>query len=161
MGGAIFQCTANVHFAFNEFVTGETSCEKKRQGGEKGNAKLHIRYNVHLYLITYHFVNRQREWPSQNNGIISAKKKNAPMKEKKRDHMAKQDFMKECISDALQKHEGGNCMRSFTSLAKATGDWCNKNTIMNWLESQPDYQILYVYKAYTSRLNGTKLRETN
>jgi hypothetical protein len=80
MGGASFQCTSNVHFAFNEYVAGQTSCEKKRQGGEKGTAKLYVRYNVNLYLKTYHFGNRQREWPSQNNGIISAKKKKAPMK---------------------------------------------------------------------------------
>jgi hypothetical protein len=60
--------------------------------------------------------------------------------------MAKQELMKECISDALQKHQGGNCMRSFASLAKATGEWCNKNTIMNWLESQPDFCM------YTKRI---------
>ncbi len=32
---------------------------------------------------------------------------------KARDHVAKQDIMQECISDALRKEHGGNCSRSF------------------------------------------------
>ena len=38
----------------------------------------------------------------------------------KRDHLAKQELMKDCIVDALQKDKGGNCVRSYASLAKVT-----------------------------------------
>ncbi len=41
-----------------------------------------------------------------------------PFEKKKRDHLARQDVMKECIADALQKIKGGNCVRSYASLAK-------------------------------------------
>jgi hypothetical protein len=34
--------------------------------------------------------------------------------------MAKQSLMKESITDALRKDKGGNCLRSFASLAKVT-----------------------------------------
>jgi hypothetical protein len=32
--------------------------------------------------------------------------------------MAKQALMQECIVDALRKETGGNCQRSFASIAK-------------------------------------------
>ena len=78
--------------------------------------------------------------------------------------------MKECITDALRKQQGGNCSRSYASLAKvsqiketsaltkfysvceplsqlkATGDWCSRTTIINWLQSKPDYCM------YTKRI---------
>jgi hypothetical protein len=41
-----------------------------------------------------------------------------PFEKKKRDHMAKQGIMKECITNALRKEKGGNCSRSYASLAK-------------------------------------------
>ena len=41
-----------------------------------------------------------------------------PYEKKRRDHMAKQELMKECVSDALIKQKGGNCIRSYASLAK-------------------------------------------
>jgi hypothetical protein len=41
-----------------------------------------------------------------------------PFEKKKRDHLARQGVMKECIADALQKIKGGNCVRSYASLAK-------------------------------------------
>ena len=41
-----------------------------------------------------------------------------PFEKKTRDHLAKQGLMKECIVDALQKAKGGNCSRSYSSLAK-------------------------------------------
>ncbi len=37
---------------------------------------------------------------------------------KRREHMAKQHLMKEYISEALMKQKGGNCSRSYASLAK-------------------------------------------
>jgi hypothetical protein len=43
-----------------------------------------------------------------------------PFQKKQRDHMAKQSLMKESIADALQKDKGGNCVRSYASLAKVT-----------------------------------------
>ncbi len=42
----------------------------------------------------------------------------APYAKKALDHLAKQDLMKECIVDALRKVKGGNCPRSYSSLAK-------------------------------------------
>jgi hypothetical protein len=41
-----------------------------------------------------------------------------PFEKKKRDHLARQGVMKECIADAIQKEKGGNCVRSYASLAK-------------------------------------------
>ena len=46
-----------------------------------------------------------------------------PFEKKKRDHLARQGVMKECITDALQKEKGGNCVRSFASLAKVTSSY--------------------------------------
>ena len=45
-------------------------------------------------------------------------KEKEPFEKRKRDHLARQGVMKECISDALQKQKGGNCVRSYASLAK-------------------------------------------
>jgi hypothetical protein len=39
---------------------------------------------------------------------------------KARDHVAKQEIMQECITDALRKEKGGNCSRSFQSIAKVS-----------------------------------------
>jgi hypothetical protein len=69
-----------------------------------------------------------------------------PFAKKARDQMAKQQYMKESITDALRRDKGGNCSRSYSSLAKATGDWCNRSTILNWLKSKPDYCL------YTKRI---------
>ncbi len=33
-----------------------------------------------------------------------------PFERKKRDHLARQGVMQECITDALQKEKGGNCV---------------------------------------------------
>jgi hypothetical protein len=41
-----------------------------------------------------------------------------PFNKKARDHVAKQGIMQECITDALKKTKGGNCSRSFQSIAK-------------------------------------------
>ena len=41
-----------------------------------------------------------------------------PFEKKHRDHVTKQSLMKECITDALKKEKGGNCVRSYASLAK-------------------------------------------
>jgi hypothetical protein len=41
-----------------------------------------------------------------------------PYEKQARDHLAKQELMKECITDALRKHQGGNCSRLYASLAK-------------------------------------------
>ncbi len=53
-----------------------------------------------------------------------------PFQKRARDHIAKQQYMKECITDALLKDQGANCSRSYSSLVKATGDWCNRTTIV-------------------------------
>ena len=41
-----------------------------------------------------------------------------PYEKKTRDHLEIQGLMKECIVDALRKAKGGNCSRSYSSLAK-------------------------------------------
>ena len=41
-----------------------------------------------------------------------------PFERKRREHMAKQELMQECITDALAKQKGGNCSRSYANLAK-------------------------------------------
>jgi hypothetical protein len=41
-----------------------------------------------------------------------------PFEKMKSDHMAKQSLMKESITDALSKQKGGNCVRSYASIAK-------------------------------------------
>ncbi len=69
-----------------------------------------------------------------------------PYFKKARDHLAKQSIMKEAVVDALQKEKGGNCSRSYASVAKDTGDWCSSQTIFNWLKYQPDFCM------YTKRI---------
>jgi hypothetical protein len=43
-----------------------------------------------------------------------------PFERKRREHMAKQELMKESVSDALIARKGGNSVRSYASLAKVT-----------------------------------------
>jgi hypothetical protein len=62
--------------------------------------------------------------------------------------------IKEAVVNALQKEKGGNCSRSYASVAKDTGDWCSSQTIFNWLKSQPDFCM------YTKRIRPG-LTETN
>jgi hypothetical protein len=62
-----------------------------------------------------------------------------PYEKMSRDHHAKQPFMKECLVDALQKKMGGNCLRSYRSLEKATDGWCSHSTIESWLKAQPTF----------------------
>jgi hypothetical protein len=51
-----------------------------------------------------------------------------PYEKKTRDHMVKQDLMRECITDALRKEKGGNCSRSYASLAKVNK--ISRNTVI-------------------------------
>jgi hypothetical protein len=48
--------------------------------------------------------------------------------------------MAENIAETLQKKEGGNCLRSYRSIANATGNWCSHVTIHNWLKAQPTFK---------------------
>ncbi len=41
-----------------------------------------------------------------------------PFEKMQRDHMAQQAHMKDAITDALSKQKGGNCVRSYASIAK-------------------------------------------
>jgi hypothetical protein len=59
---------------------------------------------------------------------------------------SKQKVTKEAVTHALQKGKGGNCSRSYASVAKSTGNWCSSQTIFNWLKSQPDFCM------YTKRI---------
>jgi hypothetical protein len=81
-----------------------------------------------------------------------------PYEKRARDQMAKQQFMKESITDALKKDEGGNCSRSYSSLAKATSDWCNRSTIVNWLQSKPDY-CLYTKRIRPGLSEANRLKQ--
>jgi hypothetical protein len=69
---------------------------------------------------------------------LSAEEK-VPYDKMSRDHHARQPLMKECLVDALQKKTGGNCLRSYRSLEKATDGWCSHSTIEHWLKSQPTF----------------------
>ena len=66
--------------------------------------------------------------------------------------------MKECITDALRKDNGGNCSRSYNSLVRATGDWCNRSTIINWLESKPDY-CMYTKRIRPGLTEANRLKQ--
>ena len=81
-----------------------------------------------------------------------------PFQKRARDHIAKQQYMKECITDALRKDQGGNCSRSYSSLVKATGDWCNRTTIVNWLKSKPDY-CLYTKRIRPGLTEANRLKQ--
>ncbi len=48
-----------------------------------------------------------------------------PFEKLSRDHHVRQPLIKECVVDALQKKMGGNCLRSYRSLEKATDGWCS------------------------------------
>jgi hypothetical protein len=62
-----------------------------------------------------------------------------PFEKIARDKHVRQALMVQCVTEALQKKTGGNCLRSFRSLANATDNWCSHVTIMNWLQRQPTY----------------------
>ncbi len=65
----------------------------------------------------------------------------APFEKIARDKNVRQALMAECVTDALQKKKGGNCLRSFRSLANATDNWCSHQANSNWLTSQPTYAV--------------------
>ena len=64
----------------------------------------------------------------------------APFEKLARDHQVKQALMAESIAETLQKKNGGNCLRSYRSIANATGNWCSHVTIHNWLKAQPTFK---------------------
>jgi hypothetical protein len=74
-----------------------------------------------------------------------------PFEKMARDHHARQPMIKECIVDALQKKKGGNCLRSYRSLERATDGWCSHSAIENWLKSQPTFGM-YSKKVRTHTL---------
>jgi hypothetical protein len=78
-----------------------------------------------------------------------------PYEKKARDHLAKQSVMKEAVVSALQKDKGGNCSRSYASVAKDTGDWCSSQTIFNWLKSQPDF-CMYTKRIRPGLVEGNR-----
>ncbi len=67
------------------------------------------------------------------------KEDKVPFEKMARDHHARQPMIKDSIVDALQKKMGGNCLRSYRSLEKATDGWCSHTTIEAWLKSQPTF----------------------
>jgi hypothetical protein len=81
-----------------------------------------------------------------------------PYEKKSRDHLAKQIVMKEGVVAALQKAKGGNCQRSYASVAKDIGDWCSSQTIRNWLKSQPDF-CLYTKRIRPGLTEANRLKQ--
>ncbi len=81
-----------------------------------------------------------------------------PYEKKARDHLAKQTVMKEGVVAALQKAQGGNCQRSYASVAKDVGDWCSSTTIRNWLKSQPDF-CLYTKRIRPGLTEANRLKQ--
>jgi hypothetical protein len=71
--------------------------------------------------------------------LTISKEDQVPFEKMARDHHARQPLIKDCVIDGLQKKKGGNCLRSYRSLAKATDEWCNHTTIERWLKSQPTF----------------------
>jgi hypothetical protein len=50
----------------------------------------------------------------------------------------------ERVSDrCLAEKMGGNCLRSYHSLEKATDGWCSHSTIENWLKAQPTFATYF------------------
>jgi hypothetical protein len=92
-----------------------------------------------LYLFSQpYFSQKQKAFYQQKWEDVSEEDR-VPYEKKARDHLAKQSVMKEAVTHALQKEKEGNCLRSYASGAKDTGDWCSSQTIFNWLKSQPDF----------------------
>jgi hypothetical protein len=71
------------------------------------------------------------------NGLNSPQNRKFHSKKKARDHMAKQAMMQECITDSLRKQTGGNCQRSFASIAKVVQ--CVYATVMCCLNKPYKY----------------------
>ena len=91
---------------------------------------------------------KQKQFYRQKWGDVSVIERE-PYEKQSRDHLAKQSVMKEAVTHALQKVKGGNCSRSYASVAKSTGDWCSSQTIFNWLKSQPDWLPWQVLRGIT------------
>ncbi len=81
-----------------------------------------------------------------------------PYEKQSRDHLAKQNVMKEAVTHALQKEKGGNYSRSYASLAKSTGNWCSSQTIFNWLKSQPDF-CMYTKRIRPGLTEANRLKQ--
>ncbi len=64
--------------------------------------------------------------------VMTAEEKE-PFEKIARDKNVRQALMAERVTEALQEKKGGNCLRSFRSLAIATDNWCSHQTISNWL----------------------------
>jgi hypothetical protein len=63
-----------------------------------------------------------------------------PFEKMQRDHLAKQSFMKESITDALSKQKGGNCVQSYARIAKVAIA-CVSLFFLNWrCTITPTYQ---------------------
>ena len=81
-----------------------------------------------------------------------------PYEKASRDHLGKQKVMQEAVTHALQKDKGGNCSRSYASVAKSTGDWCSSQTIFNWLKSQPDF-CMYTKRIRPGLTEANRLKQ--
>ena len=110
-----------------------------------------------VYLLQFANSQEQRQKLKEQWLTLTDEEK-IPFQKRARDHIAKQQYMKECITDALRKDQGGNCSRSYSSLVKATGDWCNRTTIVNWLKSKPDY-CLYTKRIRPGLTEANRLKQ--
>jgi hypothetical protein len=99
----------------------------------------------------------QKQFYRQKWGDVSVKERE-PYEKQSRDHLEKQKVMQEAVTDALQKVKGGNCSRSYASVAKSTGDWCSSQTIFNWLKSQPDF-CMYTKRIRPGLTEANRLKQ--
>jgi hypothetical protein len=75
-----------------------------------------------LSFFNFTFSSKLQRATLKEKWLTLDEKEKIPYQKKARDHLAKQGLMTECITDALRKEAGGNCSRSYASLAKVIFD---------------------------------------
>ena len=94
--------------------------KKNDTKGKKVN-EIHKFHHFPMCFLLCHFhstqMKLQREALKKKWQTLSEDEK-IPYEKKTREHMMKHDIMRECVTDSLRKESGGNCSRSYASLAK-------------------------------------------
>jgi hypothetical protein len=65
--------------------------------------------------LTKLFISNEHRQKLKKKWLTLSDEEKMPFQKKARDHIGKQQYMKECITDALRKDQGGNCSRSYNS----------------------------------------------
>ena len=71
-----------------------------------------------MVILTLIFSSKAQRNKLKEQWLTLGDEEKEPYEKKTRDALTKQELMKECITDALRKQQGGNCSRSYASLAK-------------------------------------------